>query len=1009
MKSLFEINNDCKTRLSNLESYELIEKIIFNEDETKEIGNSLKKLFQYDFSWEMIYSYKELISIFLVSCAKYYYNDGEGGFWQSVQNLTDIYEITKRQKLIKAFNTVLSYYKLNKFEDYSEEGYRNIAPIIAHSGLPNNLTENLLNNLSLLLGQDISYNDIGDEALFTFRYASKNVRRYLKTLSQNGLLNDFILEIINAIKSKKSTIDEASSLSVSLQENIIKWCDNQTNNLLLKNYKSFKQPIIKYDINANTLLLETPEMAMTSNSLCVWEIFDGHNYIQKKVYGEYIKGEYYFRSASIVLNSATEIRVKLFNDLNELSKEFVLKEKNEFLTFNYKGNVNKSKFILNTGAYILINDKYCTDTQIELVSNFGDCNLFYQKPTDDLKTIKFVSDESDEIVIKVKRPFGFVYNNRTISDNCEFETLDAFSVLPEIQVPINGEWQITILINDVKDIKNLFVEDYIIDFAEIFDKNCYGEISLRLYNSSIGYKTLKFLYLPYVEIKYEQYNPLNNGYKNSKITFITNGDSNILDEKHEIVKQITIPKEMDVFIGYYRYKNEEYKFKFITKPFKWVFESDNKLLGQPNKKLYLSVKDLTLNGNSVLNMYNNTAEDLWVKLDNHLGTKAVCIRKNSKAVINLLEYIEFISAADGNCLIYIEQNYFKICELCDIRINISIRNFRDSKIGNTIIFQWDEDGACKNRQMVFRYLSKPYEFFSIPIKDKDLMAYIDDNDERLVDNCIVEIVANHEQNIFSTNNKKDLVDENNYKILQIKNNDFSNLKFTDGNLQDFKNAIYTYLVYRFNKKIFFSDVEFKNVLKLLIKYIIRSRFIFGDEELLKILFEYDLSSQQFDIIAKDLGLYIPILNDRNNLDRMIFTQLLDYNKYLYFIFSCLKRDEEQLDKILENGFGFINNFKDSEDYLWAKKYNLFPNIDSIEYFNDKIKYLKKLPFYSNKKEEYLILMILVELVTSNSFKNEINDLNLLICSSRYIKNLYDAFPKTLIMEVFQQTSRKKEK
>ena len=99
-------------------------------------------------------------------------------------------------------------------------------------------------------------------------------------------------------------------------------------------------------------------------------------------------------------------------------------------------------------------------------------------------------------------------------------------------------------------------------------------------------------------------------------------------------------------------------------------------------------------------------------------------------------------------------------------------------------------------------------------------------------------------------------------------------------MQDFKNAIYTYLVYRFNKRIFFSDEEFKNVLKLLIKYIIRSRFIFGDEELLKILFEYDLSSQQFDIIAKDLGLYIPILNDRNNLDRMIFNQLLDYNKYL---------------------------------------------------------------------------------------------------------------------------------
>ena len=38
MKSLLELNNICKDRLSNLESYELIEKIIFTEDETKEIG-----------------------------------------------------------------------------------------------------------------------------------------------------------------------------------------------------------------------------------------------------------------------------------------------------------------------------------------------------------------------------------------------------------------------------------------------------------------------------------------------------------------------------------------------------------------------------------------------------------------------------------------------------------------------------------------------------------------------------------------------------------------------------------------------------------------------------------------------------------------------------------------------------------------------------------------------------------------------------------------------------------
>ena len=70
-----------------------------------------------------------------------------------------------------------------------------------------NIAENY-NNLSLFLGQEISYNEIADEAMFVFRYASKNVTRYLKTLNQNGLLNDFIFDIITAIKDKKNTIDE---------------------------------------------------------------------------------------------------------------------------------------------------------------------------------------------------------------------------------------------------------------------------------------------------------------------------------------------------------------------------------------------------------------------------------------------------------------------------------------------------------------------------------------------------------------------------------------------------------------------------------------------------------------------------------------------------------------------------------------------------------------------------------------------------------------------------------
>ena len=462
MKELIELNNICKEKLKNLENYELIEKIIFNEEETKKVGELLKCLFRHSFSSDTIYSFKEVISVFLVCCAKYYYNDGEGGFWQSVQNLTGIYEQNKRLKLIYAFEKVLEYNRLNKFEDIKEDGYKNIAPIIAHSGLPNNLINNLLNNLSLFLGQEISYNEIADEAMFVFRYASKNVTRYLKTLNQNGLLNDFIFDIITAIKDKKNTIDETSSLSVSIQEGIIKWCENKSNNVFLKNYKSFKQPLLKYDINTNQLLIETPEMTMSNNSVCIWNVFDGENCVCKKVYGEYINEEYFFRSTSIIVKSVDEIKIKLINDINECIKEFDIKEKNEFVTFNLNGFVNKSKFVLNTGAFILIRNGYASEDELEIVTSFEKYDLYYLPPTDDKETIKFTNDEQQEVVIKIKRPFGIISDSRLISDNCEFEGFDAFSVLPQMQVPIIGDWQVTISSNQIKEIKEIYVDNYIL-------------------------------------------------------------------------------------------------------------------------------------------------------------------------------------------------------------------------------------------------------------------------------------------------------------------------------------------------------------------------------------------------------------------------------------------------------------------------------------------------------------------------------------------------------------------
>ena len=268
----------------------------------------------------------------------------------------------------------------------------------------------------------------------------------------------------------------------------------------------------------------------------------------------------------------------------------------------------------------------------------------------------------------------------------------------------------------------------------------------------------------------------------------------------------------------------------------------------------------------MLNISNNTVEVVWLKFDNNINTRSIKIRPNLQSTINMTEYIEFISATDGNCLIYLEQDFKKICDLCVVRINISVQNLTYNELGNNIIFQWDEDGVCKNREMVFRYLTRPYEFFTIAISNGVKMAYVDKNDLRLEEDCIVEIVAKKEKSVFSVEEKIDIIDENNFILLKISHSNNFNFDFKDNDETDFKNALYTYLTYKFNKSIFTDKNQENDALSLVIEYLIKNRFFFGDEVLIKYLFTYNLSQEQLNSIMEDLNLYFPLrLLHLNNL------------------------------------------------------------------------------------------------------------------------------------------------
>ena len=1000
---LTKYNDMYKIKISKLENYEILEKIVFNDKELDVIGKLIKScMMSREYDAVNTY-YKELVTVFLVSCAKYYYNNGKGGFWDAVENYAGVSTDFQRNKLIATFNQVLKENNLNTFEEYKHEGYSKLAPIIAHAGLPDNLANNLISNLAILREQDISYNSIGEEALFVCRYATTNVKRYLKVLRQNGLLNDFVFEILSLMKEKPTAIDANFDLSPSIQESIIKYCNNKTSNKNISQYGYFKYPTLKYDITSCSLIFETPEMTSTTSSYYIWEVVGDDKKIQKKVYAEEINGQNYFRKSSFVLDYASQIKVRLINDCGETEKEFTLKEKGDVLTFNSNGKINKTRFILNNGAFILIESTYEPKQELEYVRKFNNGNLYYQPPTE-AESIVFESITGEIVTIKVKKPFELVKNNTLIGQQCEFYDYDAFWSLPNIQVPVNGDWRITIENANEKQELNVSIQDFLLKLNELVSIG-FGKISLRLYNKDIGYKAFKFLYLPKINIDFDKYYPTINGYTACQIGFQKVENVSILNErKEEVSAKVEILEYDDKFIGFYKYLDNEYKFKIVVKPYKWTFENQEKLLGKPNTTLSLSVKDLTSNGGCLLNISNNTVEVVRLKFDNNIDTRSIKIGPNLQSTINMTEYIEFISATDGNCLIYLEQDFKKICDLCVVRINISVQNLTYNELGNNIIFQWDEDGVCKNREMVFRYLTRPYEFFTIAISNGVKMAYVDKNDLRLEEDCIVEIVAKKEKSVFSVEEKIDIIDENNFILLKIRHSNNFNFDFKDNDETDFKNALYTYLTYKFNKSIFTDKNQENDALSLVREYLIKNRFFFGDEVLIKYLFTYNLSQEQLNSIMEDLNLYFPLLSDEKNLTDAMYNQILDLDRSLYLIYACLKQDKKQIDIILENGLKFLNNFQDVEAFMWAKSYYVFPDYKNLPYFQNRIQILKK--ENKSKKEEELLLDILVNLLVNNKIKFNEEELNLLKASSKYVKNMINKYPKTFNYKIFSAAAQK---
>lgn len=1011
-ESLFELGEIYKKKFSSLKEYELIEKIVPSKNDLIQIAEQLKSFLSMSGAFNVLEGKKEIISVFLVGCAKYYYNDGEGGFWKSVKDLIGFESITQRTKLIDIFEKTLNCYSLNTFEELKEESYKNLAPIIAHSGLPINLSKNLFDGLSYVMSQNVSYNDLSEETMFSCRYSSPNVQRYLKTLNNNGLLSDYVSDIIEFVADKKTTPDDALSIPVIFQEELIKWISEKGAENIDKQ-RGYKRPRLKYDINSNNIILETPLLILSNISQITWEINTGIDTIRKKIYAEDVNGTNRFRNTSFILNNIDSINVKLLDDLNNPIYTIEMKDSKELLTFNNYGQLNKTKFILNNGAFILIDNSYQSQNELDYIKKIGNCSLYYQQATDEKEEVIFENENAEKLIIKIKRPFELVGDCNLLGDNCSFNGINAYYEMPQIQVPLKGDWQISLNVNDYSEEKNLSIGDYCIELSNVFDRIEYGKVSVRLYNNEIGYKTFKFLYLPNIKIDLNRYFPSNNGYDSNKIKFENSESCYICNGNHEKCDEISISKNDDIISLFYNYKGNEFSFDITVKPFTWSIEGDGELIGQVNRKSYISTKDIKANKNTILSIKNNYRDDIFIKIDGNKEDlyKVLCIKKNTERFIDLREYFELFSSAEGKTNIYLEVNHNKLCEVCEIKANLTISNLKITPMDDAYIFTWDEDGACVNREMLVRNLYKPYESITIPIKDKELAKFININDIPFRSNSIVEIVSNEiNSNMFelNTDKKEKLIETTNSTILYISREQTFENNFNIDNFDTIEKLIYSYLTYKFYNKAIKDDDERQKILDSLLVKIKQLRLQIGDEKIIEYLSKFEFSKEQFDNIAKDMSLYFPILRDNVILTPEQYNYLKNINLCLYFIYSLSKGDIQQCMSILDGGkMTLINSLKDSTHFLWAKKHQLFPEIDNIEELSEDFNRAKQLKLLNISQDEELYLLIIVEKILKSEIRENNNEIYVLTKLSEYICNLFSSYPYKFVCELFKQGSQKK--
>ena len=268
-----EIVNGILVKFTKLNADSIIEKILESKEEYDSICDTIKAILRWKKLSYITAFHKELIALFLVGTAKYFYNDGEGGFWRQVEKIIPQINGNNHADIVDAFYGVIKKYGLPDFEEERNEGYKLIAPIICHAGIPVNCFDSWLDVVYQMRGVKYAY--IENELDFACRYADKPVKRYVNFLSGRAILADEVQQIQELISCVLSNKEIPVTLDFSYEMKIaaIDWAQSKSKNGPI--VQRFATPELIFDSDTYGLSVRLPKMKLKDERWVLWEISVG--------------------------------------------------------------------------------------------------------------------------------------------------------------------------------------------------------------------------------------------------------------------------------------------------------------------------------------------------------------------------------------------------------------------------------------------------------------------------------------------------------------------------------------------------------------------------------------------------------------------------------------------------------------------------------------------------------------------------------------------------------------